>query len=66
MEKNQNLPTIIFVLVIGLIGGYMLAQHAGHAAKSHMEMHETLHQENHDRSGETHLDSEVGTEAEVQ
>lgn len=40
MQEKQNLITLAFVLVVGLLGGYMIAQHVGHAADSHHEMQE--------------------------
>jgi hypothetical protein len=40
MQDKQNLVTLAFVLIIGLLGGYMIAQHVGHAADSHRETHD--------------------------
>lgn len=40
MQSKQNLITLAFVLIVGLLGGYMIAQHVGHAADSHRDMHE--------------------------
>lgn len=37
MQDKQQLITLAFVLIIGLLGGYMLGQHEG---DEHHEMHD--------------------------
>jgi hypothetical protein len=57
MENNKQTITIAFVLIIGLLGGYMIAQHVGHAAESHKAMHEEKdagHHEMDDRMAPPH------------
>ena len=44
MQDKQNIVTLAFVLVVGLLGGYMIAQHVGHAAESHQQMHQMKEQ----------------------
>lgn len=43
MQDKQQLITLAFVLIVGLLGGYMIAQHVGHASDSHRDMHEKEH-----------------------